>query len=32
VWFDFLVDQSGDLRDEKGVKETVGDLFKGFPL
>lgn len=32
VWFNFLVDQTGDLRDEAGVAETVEDLLKDIPL
>jgi hypothetical protein len=32
MWFSFLVDSTGDLRDEKGARETVDDLFNGFPL
>lgn len=31
LWFDFLVDQTGDLRDAKGVHDTVADLTKDFP-
>jgi hypothetical protein len=32
VWFNFLVDQTGDLRDEAGVAETVEDLLAEIPL
>jgi hypothetical protein len=32
VWFNFLVDQTGDLRDEDGVAETVEDLLDEIPL
>ncbi len=31
LWFDFLVDQTGDLRDAKGVRDTVADLTRDFP-
>jgi hypothetical protein len=31
LWFDFLVDQTGDLRDAKGVHDTVADLTRDFP-
>jgi hypothetical protein len=30
VWHNLLVDQTGDLRDESGARETVGDLLKGL--
>jgi hypothetical protein len=29
VWHNLLVDQTGDLRDPKGARETAGDLLKG---
>jgi hypothetical protein len=30
VWHNLLVDQAGDLRDERGARETAGDLLKGL--
>ena len=32
VWFNFLVKQTGDLRDEAGARETAERMLKGFPL
>jgi hypothetical protein len=32
VWFNFLTDQYGDLRDAKGAQSTVANLMKGLPL
>ena len=32
VWFNLMANQSGDLRDEKGTQETVGQLLLGLPL
>jgi len=29
VWHNLLVDQTGDLRDAQGARETAGDLLKG---
>lgn len=29
VWHNLLVDQTGDLRDPQGARETAGDLLKG---
>jgi hypothetical protein len=29
VWHNLLVDQTGDLRDQQGARETAGDLLKG---
>lgn len=30
VWHNLLVDQTGDIRDEAGARETVNDLLKGL--
>ena len=30
VWHNLLVDQTGDLRDPAGARETAGDLLKGI--
>lgn len=30
VWHNLLLDQTGDLRDERGAGETAGDLLKGI--
>ena len=30
VWHNLLVDQTGDLRDAAGARETAGDLLKGI--
>jgi hypothetical protein len=32
VWFNFLVKQTGDLRDEKGTAATVDNMLRGLPL
>lgn len=32
VWFNTLVDQRGDLRDESGAETTARQLLDGFPL
>jgi hypothetical protein len=32
LWFNLLVDSTGDLRDEGGVRETVRDLLDEIPL
>jgi hypothetical protein len=32
VWFNVLVDQLGDLRDEEGARNTARNLLKGLPL
>ena len=29
VWHNLLVDQTGDLRNLQGARETAGDLLKG---
>ena len=30
VWHNLLIDQTGDLRDETGARETADDLLKGL--
>jgi len=30
VWHNLLIDQTGDLRDPAGARETAGDLLKGI--
>ena len=32
VWFNLLVDESGDLRDANGARATVASLLKQIPL
>ncbi len=32
VWFNLLVRESGDLRDEEGAEKVVSTLLKGLPL
>jgi hypothetical protein len=32
LWFNFLIDATGDLRDAEGARETVADLLEEFPL
>ena len=32
VWFNLMSNQSGDLRDAEGAKETVVDMLTGLPL
>jgi hypothetical protein len=32
VWHNLLLDQTGDLRDPAGARETVGDLLKGIRM
>ena len=32
VWHNLLVDQTGDLRDEAGARETTEDLLKGLAM
>ena len=31
VWYNLLLDQTGDLRDPAGARETAGDLLEGHP-
>jgi len=32
VWFNYLVRQTGDLRDEAGARKTVDEMLEGLPL
>jgi len=32
VWFNYIYNQTGDLRNEEGAKATAKKLLKGFPL
>lgn len=32
VWFNLMANQSGDLRDAKGTRQTVNQLLRGLPL